>query len=231
MDALSWDPAARPLVVVLCGATALFVVMIYRLQPVHLTRWVPLVSAKLEVSTQAAGVILRRCVGGLWLGVGALACEVAGGGAAGAGLRMPDVMAAAPWVAWPMLVLVPLLWRSAGGDEIRALHPEIRGAVWTPSLRVLSLGSWAVFLLGYEYMFRGALLFTLDAAMGAWPALGVTAAMYSLAHLHKPLLGETLGSIPMGILFGAMSLATGSFLPAFALHLVIAWTTELGASR
>jgi len=231
LEALTWDPAARPSVVVLCGVTALFVVMRYRLQPVHLAAFVPAVSRRLRVSSDAAGVILRRCVGGLWLGVGALACEVAGGGSVGVGLRMPDVLAAAPWVGWPMLVLVPLLWRSAQGEPIRALHPEIRGAVWTPALRTLSLGSWAVFLLGYEYLFRGALLFTLEAGMGAWPALGVTAAMYSLAHLHKPLLGEALGSIPMGVLFGAMSLATGSFLPAFALHLAIAWTTELGASR
>ena len=74
------------------------------------------------------------------------------------------------------------------------------------------------------------LLFTLAGAWGAWPALAVTAALYALAHLHKPMMGETLGSLPMGFLFGAMCLATGSFVPAFLLHLAIAGTTETSAS-
>ncbi|MCO4774249.1 MAG: CPBP family intramembrane metalloprotease [Deltaproteobacteria bacterium] len=230
MNSLAWDPEALPVVGVLIGCTALFVVLRYRMGVTAWARWVPGTSARLKVSTGAAGVLLRRLMAGLWLGGGALLVETASGADVGVGLALPPLLAGAAWVGWPMLVLVPLLWRSGQGEALRAVQPEIRDAVWTPRLRVLSMAAWVIYLAGYEYLFRGAMLFTLEDAFGAWPAIATTSSIYCLAHLHKPMFGETMGSLFMGILLGAMALATGSFLPAMALHVAIAWTTELSSS-
>lgn len=231
MSELAWDPEALPVVGVLVGCTALFVVLRYRITPTSFATWMPKVSDRLGVSTQAAGVLLKRWIGGTWLLVGALLVEAASGAEVGRGLTLPPALPTAAWVGWPMLVLVPLLWVQSRGAEIRAIQPEIRGGNWTGRLRALSMSAWVVFLIGYEYLFRGALLFALEDGLGVWPALAVSSALYSLAHLHKPMLGETMGSLPMGFLFGAMALATGSFVPAMALHVAIVWTVELGASR
>ncbi len=227
---MDWTPDSLPVMGVVCGAALLFTIVRYAFTAEAWARRLPGVAGALGVPPQAGGVILRRLCAGLWLGGGMLACEALAGATVGRGLAAPGT-AALPWVGGALAVLAPLLWRSGGTAAVRASQPEIRDVRWTGRLRALSLGRWLIYLAGYEYLFRGGLLFTLAQDLGGWPAIAISAALYTLAHLHKPMMGETLGSLPMGLLLGAMSLATGSFAPAWAVHVGIAWTTELSAAR
>lgn len=127
----------------------------------------------------------------------------------------PSALAVGLWVALPYAVAVPALWLSA-----RKNSPD--GA--TPL-------QWAVYLLGYECLFRGALLSGLVEPMGVWPALAVVTGLYTLAHLHKPA-AETMSCIPMGLVFGWCALETGGFVGPAVLHLLIAFTHDrFAASR
>ena len=138
---MDWTPSSLPLLVLVCGTSALFVVLRYLFGADGWARRWPGLAGRLGVNAQARGVLARRVLGGLWRGGGTLALAVLGGGEVGRGLTMPGAQGLA-WVAAPLAVLVPLLWRSGATEAVRETQREIREATWTPRLRALSWGSW-----------------------------------------------------------------------------------------
>ncbi len=149
----------------------------------------------------------RKIGGGLLLGSSALLFAPA--------LDLPPrPVAVLLWVVLPYAVCVPALWLSARKNDPDGATPL----------------QWAVYLLGYECVFRGALLSGLVEPMGVWPALATVTGLYTLAHLHKPA-AETMSCIPMGLVFGWCALETGGFLGPAALHLLIAVTHDRFAAR
>ncbi|MHC1782752.1 MAG: CPBP family glutamic-type intramembrane protease [Anaerolineaceae bacterium] len=83
-------------------------------------------------------------------------------------------------------------------------------------------------LIGWEFLFRGWLLFGYARKFGEH-ALWLQAVPFALAHIGKPQI-ETLTTIFGGFAFGWLSLKTGSFLYAFLIHWYILTFTVL-ASR
>jgi membrane protease YdiL (CAAX protease family) len=77
----------------------------------------------------------------------------------------------------------------------------------------------AVSLIGWEFLFRGFLLFSLVALMGP-TAIIVQAVPFALAHLGKPEI-ETITTIVGGSLFGWVAWRTRSFLYPYLIHLAI----------
>jgi len=104
-------------------------------------------------------------------------------------------------------------------------YPAIRNAVWTPPLLVLSAFTWILYLLGYEIMFRGFLLFPAIELIGLWPAIILNVALYSLVHIPKGIT-EAIGAIPLGIILSWMAYSTGSFWVAFFIHVILALSNE-----
>lgn len=79
--------------------------------------------------------------------------------------------------------------------------------------------------LGWELLFRGFLLHGLAARFGRW-ALVLQAIPFALTHLPKGL-GETLVSIPGGLVFGWIAWRARSFVPTGLLHWSFATTVNL----
>jgi membrane protease YdiL (CAAX protease family) len=128
------------------------------------------------------------------------------------------------------VVLLPLLYMSTKKRSVQAMYPEIRARVQPPKLVRQSIIAWAVYLWGYELLFRGFLLFELVAHWGVWPGLTITTVLYVMAHLDK-LADETAGSLFAGFIFGAMALLTGGIWAPWLLHTLIATSTEALAVR
>lgn len=139
-------------------------------------------------------------------------------------------MTALAWLVCLGAVTLTITGASATRPKLQALYPEIRAARWSRALAAASLGSWAVYLLGYELLFRGLLTHGLVASLGAWPGLAAMTGLYVLAHLRKGA-AETLVCIPMGMLFGAMSLQCDSFVAPWLLHVALASISEVVAAR
>jgi len=227
---LPWDPAALPVVVLLVGATIVYSLMHYLFAQ-------PRLQARFEakgidaINAQELAVVFRRIRGGSLLLFGMLGVELL------AGRPLFETLAAVPgpttvaWVGGSLAVLAPILWLSGRGAQVQAAQPESRNPVQSPTRILGGWAAWALYLLGYEYLFRGALLFGLAATLGAWPALAITTAIYALVHLPKPMLGETLGSIAMGFVFGAMALDTGTIWAPWLVHMGIVVVTEVSAGR
>ncbi len=74
----------------------------------------------------------------------------------------------------------------------------------------------ALDLFGWEFLFRGFLLFALLPVCGPYAIL-IQAIPFAIAHQGKPEL-EALSCIFGGTLFGLVSWRTGSFLYPFAIH-------------
>lgn len=87
----------------------------------------------------------------------------------------------------------------------------------------------AVDLFGWEFMWRGLLLFAFARAFGPGPAIFLQAVPFAYMHLGKPEI-ETLSTIFGGAGFGFVAWQSDSFLYPFLIHWFIASFTMLVAS-
>lgn len=81
-------------------------------------------------------------------------------------------------------------------------------------------------LLGWEFIWRGLLLFALAKTLGPGPAIFIQAIPFAFMHLGKPEI-ETLSTIFGGAAFGFVAWRTNSFAYPFLIHWYIASFTQL----
>ena len=123
------------------------------------------------------------------------------------------------------ILTAPILWFAVRGQTFDGYYARF----WQES----GLGGtvmWAVEdLFGWEFFFRGFLLFTLAEIAGPWAVL-LQAIMFTFGHLSKPAL-ETLSCILGGSAFGWVAWETNSFFYPFLIHLFVTvftvWLTTL----
>lgn len=211
------------LLALLLVPTAAYLVMYYGLSPTRLARGT-------SPDEAARAVLLSKAGGGVVLGLGAaLAALLAGHGVLELAAPAPRPVVSVLWIAGGAAVFVPIVGMSARKPPIWSRYPEIRRDPFDAETARRSAAAWALYLLGYEYMFRGVLLFGLAARFGVWAALAITTALYVVVHLPK-MASETASCLAMGLVFGAMSISTGSFVAAWLLHVLIALTSETVAA-
>ena len=134
--------------------------------------------------------------------------------------------AALVWGLGGAALIVPFAMVSSRLPRTYDLYPQIRSSRrWPTSLYIKSGAGWAGYLLGYEVMFRGVLLFPLAEVLGVWPAIAVNILMYSATHLPKGR-DETVWAIPLAVFFSIAALQTGSMWPVFFAHLSMCWTNS-----
>ena len=128
------------------------------------------------------------------------------------------------------LVVVPMASASARKPKNLLKYPQIRARVWTNKTVLINIVGWALYLFGYETLFRGVLLMPLAEHMGVWPAIAINIAIYSAIHIPKGL-EETIGAMPLGLILCLVTLATGTIWVAFCVHLAMALTNSFTALK
>jgi membrane protease YdiL (CAAX protease family) len=123
----------------------------------------------------------------------------------------------------PIVIILGFLNRKK--PDNLAMYPQIRKKEWNIQLICLSALSWMAYLLAYEFMFRGFLLFASLQYVDTWPALSLNVAIYALVHVPKGYK-EAFGAIPLGIVLVIASISTGNILVAFVVHSVMALSNE-----
>lgn len=118
----------------------------------------------------------------------------------------------------------------AGKPANYSLYPQIRSGEWTTSLLGYYIFGWALYLLGYEFLFRGILFFSGINILPLWLNILINCVLYALAHLPKGRL-EIIASLPFGIILCLLSWHTGSFWAAWGVHLALALSNSLIALR
>jgi len=129
-----------------------------------------------------------------------------------------------------LLIVIPLAAFSAKKEKNLINYPQIRAKIWTKKTYRINLLGWTVYLIGYELLFRGLLLFPLVEAYGIWLAIAVNVALYSATHIPKGL-DETIGAIPLGFVLCLLTLMAGNIWIAIIVHIGMAWTNSLTALK
>lgn len=218
---LPW-PADPTLPALLIALAALFALHHYRAHPAALR-------ARYALDLPAA-VHASRLISALLLGLApALIAHLLDHPITPA-LTLPHPAATALGALALAALALPAVALAARRPDFTDHYPQVRDRPWTPRLALHNALSWAIYLIAYEYFFRGLLLFALAARLDPWTAIALTTLAYVLAHLPKPGR-ETAGTLPMGIAFAAVTLATGSIWAAVISHWLIANTSDLLAAR
>ena len=134
------------------------------------------------------------------------------------------------WTIGLSILVIPLAYFSAKKPKNLVNYPQIRAKSWTKKTLFINLLGWALYLFGYEFLFRGTLLIPLVEPLGVWPAIAINIALYSATHIPKGL-DETLGAIPLGLVLCLLTLASGTIWIAFIVHVAMAWTNSLTALK
>ncbi len=131
-----------------------------------------------------------------------------------------------PWWAYLSFPLILAGARfNASSSKNLALYPQFRIERWTPRILVVNGISWVMFLIAYEFLFRGLLLFGTLSVLDPQPAILLNCTLYAVAHLYKGPL-ETIGAIPLGALLCYLTIVTGNIWTAVVIHSFMALTNE-----
>lgn len=143
----------------------------------------------------------------------------------GLGLNLPmnRIAYVFGWTGILGALVIPLAFLSARKEKNLVNYPQIRSKSWSKLTIFQTLTGWAVYLLGYEFLFRGILFFPLLNALGLWTTIGINTAMYSLSHAPKGL-DETIGAIPLGVVLCILTYTSGNIWIAFLVHWLMAIT-------
>lgn len=128
------------------------------------------------------------------------------------------------------LLIIPLVIISAKKEKNLINYPQARILVWTKSSLINYLFGWFIYLLGYEFLFRGFLFLILIEPLGLWQAMAINVTLYSATHIPKGL-DETIGAIPLGIVLCILTAISGNIWIAFVVHVIMAWTNSLTALK
>lgn len=120
--------------------------------------------------------------------------------------------------------------RASANPSVQQVYPQLRMANWSTALTAGNMLTWLVYLFGYEFFFRGYLLFSAVAYMTVPLAIAVNLLIYSLAHSLKGWK-EGLLSIPFGLLLCLLTLFTENIWCAFIIHASLALSNDWYALR
>ena len=117
-------------------------------------------------------------------------------------------------------VIIIMAYFTAQNPAFRAEYPLFRGLL---DNHHLGLGYWlmyALYYIGWEFFFRGFMLFGLKNKFGETSSILIQTIPSCLVHIGKPD-AEIFSSIFAGIIFGYVALRCRSLWPVFIWHLAL----------
>jgi membrane protease YdiL (CAAX protease family) len=140
------------------------------------------------------------------------------------GFRLGDWRRGLAWTAAACIGLAVILWFVARTPGMQEYYDE---RAPKEVLRLVYLTG--VDLFGWEFVWRGMMLFGMARILGPAPAILLQAVPFAFMHLGKPEI-ETLSTVFGGIGFGFVAWQSGSFIYPWLIHWFIASFTMLIAS-
>lgn len=168
-----------------------------------------------------------RWNGVFFFGVGSLlVCMVQGIDLQLVGLAFKNWQPTVLWTLGLSAVVTVMNYFAARSADNLAMYPMIRTSPpWPKSLLAGSAFTWAMYLLAYEFAFRGFLFFTCREVMDLPLAIAVNVSLYVLVHIAKGWK-EAVGAVPLGIVLCLLTEQTGTIWIAFLVHVAMAWGNE-----
>lgn len=123
-------------------------------------------------------------------------------------------------------IMLPVLWIVSASPAFMDVYPHARIVRGDWSLFLIYELFFILYFIGWEFIWRGYLLFGLLRHTGAVLAVLVQMLPFVIMHFGKPL-PETFGAIAAGIALGALSVRTRSFWYAVLIHWGVMLTIDL----
>ena len=180
-----------------------------------------------EEKTKIGWVIFQKFSGFLFLGLlpGVVILSASTIRLPDIGVDLKNVVQSIYWIAGLSVVIVLINFFGARKPDNLQVYPQIRIQEWSIKVLLLSSSGWFVYLLGYEFLFRGVLLFISLPLLGYWPAIFLNVSLYAFVHMPKGAK-ETIACIPLGFVLCVLTLETGTIWIAFFTHLALALSNE-----
>lgn len=141
------------------------------------------------------------------------------------GLASDHLVKSILWWIPVALAGVVINYYGARSKKNLMMYPQMRVEQWNRGLLAVSAMSWIIYLAGYEFLFRGFLLFSCLKSFGYWPSVIINLSLYSLVHISKGYR-EAIGSLFFGFLLCYVTLRLGSFWFALFVHITMALSNE-----
>lgn len=135
------------------------------------------------------------------------------------GLRIGCLRRGLMWMVIALVAMLPALILCARMPQFQAYYPFHTPAKYSILAFIKFSIGMTVYMFGWEFLFRGFMLFSLKRHIGAW-AIAVQALPFWLAHIGKPHV-EFLSALPGGVISGFIAWHCNSFLPMFVIHSAI----------
>lgn len=182
---------------------------------------------------KSRGIVLARLYGGLLFG-GApiiillvLKADVLND----LGLCLPEGPDIWHFVSLLMIILiVPISYFQSKSSSNLVDFPQIRDSNWNFKLVIVNSASWMFYLIGYEILFRGFLLFPLIDELSLGLAITINLLVYSMSHAAKRFR-EGLATIPIGLLLFLIAWKTNSIVYPIVIHWFIALSNSFFSVR
>ncbi len=129
------------------------------------------------------------------------------------GLRLGNVRLWSVYSLIFLIVAIPILYFSSDVSSVLKYYVNRNTDLFRYALKM------AVYFLGWEFLFRGFMLFGLKEKFREGSIL-IQMIPFALLHIGKPEI-ETISTILSGIVWGYICYRGNSFWPAYIMHLVI----------
>jgi membrane protease YdiL (CAAX protease family) len=157
------------------------------------------------------------------------------------GLGLGDARFGIKWLVILYAAMVPVIAIASLSDAFSRYYPlnsllgneaiaHLSGRATPDAFLLTFIGYellYGLYFLGWEFFFRGWLLFGLYERFG-FNSILIGNIPFVLMHMGKPF-PEALGSLVGGIALGLFALRARSFWYCFLLHALVAWTMDISA--
>jgi membrane protease YdiL (CAAX protease family) len=101
---------------------------------------------------------------------------------------------------------------------------------WNPLLFGINAFGWIIYLMAYEFLFRGILLFACYDSFGFWPAIAVNVVIYSTIHMINSK-EEAIGALIFGAIACYFTLQLGTILIPGFMHIALSLSSDYFSIR
>jgi membrane protease YdiL (CAAX protease family) len=124
-----------------------------------------------------------------------------------------------------LAIMIPLVWIVSGFESFQKMYPEC--SLVKESWRLFFIYEFFVllYMIGWEFIWRGYVLFGLKERFGYYAVL-IQTIPFVLLHYGKPQL-EMFGAIIAGIALGVLALRTRSFWYCVLTHTSVMFSVDL----
>ena len=144
-------------------------------------------------------------------------------------IPLKDVTEIIGWTLVLSLIAILVAYINVKNSE-KTHYPQFKLDRWTLPYKCLTYSTWILYLIGYEFMFRGILLFGTIEELGYYPAIILNVVLYALVHIHKGWK-EVLGCFILGPILCVMALKTDCLITPIVVHLSLCLSNEFFSIR